>query len=313
MKTKLLLATAVACFYFATASLAQTVPSYVPTNGLVGWWPFNGNANDESGNGNNGTVNGATLTSDRNGNANEAYSFDGVDDIISTSANSIPTTGTLSLSVWLKPEVNFGIAEFISLGSPSSTTWGALAGSDWNGSPYLKLNYGRGCSGTGGTNPMLSPVLNDWQNITYVSSGLGGNTLIYVNGVFMASATNGTSNVCSITNLYFGSDIFGPNFLDCKLDDIGIWNRALTQQEITALYTSQAPCTKPEPVSLGTSASTRLCPSESVTIEIVTPADSANYTYQWTRNGTNMVGATTRSITVNDAAKYKVFVSSGPG
>ena len=38
------------------------VPSYVPSNGLVGWWPFNGNANDESGNGNNGVVNGATLT-----------------------------------------------------------------------------------------------------------------------------------------------------------------------------------------------------------------------------------------------------------
>ncbi len=47
---------------------AQTqIPSYVPTNGLVGWWPFNGNANDESGNGNNGTVNGASLTSDRFG------------------------------------------------------------------------------------------------------------------------------------------------------------------------------------------------------------------------------------------------------
>jgi hypothetical protein len=49
-------------------AVAQTIPSYVPTNGLVGYWPFNGNANDESGNGNNGTVNGATLTSDRNGN-----------------------------------------------------------------------------------------------------------------------------------------------------------------------------------------------------------------------------------------------------
>jgi len=36
---------------------AQNMPSYVPTNGLVGWWPFNGNANDECGNGNNGTVN----------------------------------------------------------------------------------------------------------------------------------------------------------------------------------------------------------------------------------------------------------------
>ena len=38
------------------------VPTYVPTNGLVGWWGFNGNANDESGNGNNGNINGATLT-----------------------------------------------------------------------------------------------------------------------------------------------------------------------------------------------------------------------------------------------------------
>ena len=53
------------------------LPSYVPTNGLVGYWPFNGNANDESGNGNNGTVNGATLTADRNGNLNKAYNFGG--------------------------------------------------------------------------------------------------------------------------------------------------------------------------------------------------------------------------------------------
>ena len=60
-----------------TANLMAQVPNYVPTNGLVGWWPFNGNANDESGNGNNGTVNGATLTTDRFGNANKAYSFDG--------------------------------------------------------------------------------------------------------------------------------------------------------------------------------------------------------------------------------------------
>ena len=41
------------------------VPNYVPSNGLVAWWPFSGNANDASGNGNNGTVNGATLTTDR--------------------------------------------------------------------------------------------------------------------------------------------------------------------------------------------------------------------------------------------------------
>jgi hypothetical protein len=69
--------------------LAQAqIPSYVPTNGLVGWWPFNGNANDESGNGNHGTVNGATLAADRFGNAGKAYSFDG-DDYINISNPNI--------------------------------------------------------------------------------------------------------------------------------------------------------------------------------------------------------------------------------
>ena len=49
------------------------LPDYPPTEGLVGWWPFNGNANDESGNGNDGVVNGATLIEDRDGNPNAAY------------------------------------------------------------------------------------------------------------------------------------------------------------------------------------------------------------------------------------------------
>ena len=77
------LLTAIVVFASMINGMAQ-VPSYVPANGLVGWWPFNGNANDESGNGNNGTVNGATLTSDRFGTNNKAYLFDGVDDKINT-------------------------------------------------------------------------------------------------------------------------------------------------------------------------------------------------------------------------------------
>ncbi|NBU91173.1 MAG: LamG domain-containing protein, partial [Flavobacteriia bacterium] len=45
------------CILFAHISTLgfSQAPSYVPANGLIGWWPFNGNANDESGNGNNGT------------------------------------------------------------------------------------------------------------------------------------------------------------------------------------------------------------------------------------------------------------------
>ena len=58
-------------------SVQSQIPSYVPTNGLQGWWPFNGNANDESGYSQNGTVFGATLSTDRFGQALKSYSFNG--------------------------------------------------------------------------------------------------------------------------------------------------------------------------------------------------------------------------------------------
>lgn len=82
MKTRKKLVLAIAIIGFAIISNAQ-VPNYVPTIGLDGWWPFTGNANDQSGNNNNGTVNGATLTSDRFGNVGQAYVFDGINDNVS--------------------------------------------------------------------------------------------------------------------------------------------------------------------------------------------------------------------------------------
>ena len=130
---------------FITASLnaaAQTIPNYVPTNGLVGYWPFNGNANDVSGNGNNGTVNGATLTNDRNGNANSAYSFDGTTNYIEVADNNtLDLTNNYTFSVWVK------IGDYslndpnepqrTMLCKPRTSTGGgysfrAIEGADWN-------------------------------------------------------------------------------------------------------------------------------------------------------------------------------------
>ena len=58
--------------------------------GLVAYYPFNGNANDESGNGHHGTVNGATLAEDRFGEDNRSYSFDGENDYINQGFNGFP-------------------------------------------------------------------------------------------------------------------------------------------------------------------------------------------------------------------------------
>ena len=86
---------------FATNLMAQNVPNYVPTNGLVGYWPFNGNVNDESGNGNHGTVNGAMLTEDRENIKSRAYQF-GVEKWITINDHSSLRSNIMTISAWVK-------------------------------------------------------------------------------------------------------------------------------------------------------------------------------------------------------------------
>ena len=90
-------------FILITAHLANAnaqLPNYVPTDGLVGWWPFNGNANDESGNGNNGVTYGPTLAIDRFGSVDHAYDFNGVADYIEVMDDaSLDLVSELSISV----------------------------------------------------------------------------------------------------------------------------------------------------------------------------------------------------------------------
>ena len=107
--------------------LFSQLPSYVPTNGLVGWWPFNGNANDISGNGNNGTFNGtAGLWYDRFGSANSAIATDGGFVNVPNSA-TLQFNGGITISAWISPNVfnNPSIAWFskgTNVGAPYSWT-----------------------------------------------------------------------------------------------------------------------------------------------------------------------------------------------
>jgi hypothetical protein len=83
----------------------SNVLAQIPTDSLVGYWPFNGNAIDASGNGNNGTIYGAALCADRFGNANSAYSFNGVDNYIRVEDSpSLNINGhvSISMSAWVK-------------------------------------------------------------------------------------------------------------------------------------------------------------------------------------------------------------------
>jgi len=84
---------------------SNTLLSQIPTNGLVGYWTFSGNANDSSGNNLNGTVNGAVLTEDRFGNPSSAFNFDGIDDYILVNDDDLLSfpNNEFTFSFWVNP------------------------------------------------------------------------------------------------------------------------------------------------------------------------------------------------------------------
>jgi hypothetical protein len=87
-------------FIFFSSSFSQVKLD----SGLVAYYPFNGDANDASGNGNNAIFNNATLTSDHLGNLNSAYYFNGVDNYIRIpNAPGINPSNQISLCVFVKP------------------------------------------------------------------------------------------------------------------------------------------------------------------------------------------------------------------
>jgi hypothetical protein len=281
MKKKNLLLTAIAIFGLATITNAQ-VPSYVPTNGLVGWWPFSGNANDESGNNYNGTVNGATLTTDRFGNVNSAYSFNGSSDYIQfADATALRLSGTdYTISVWFNETylVNTEHQAIISKRNPytpPANLDGWLLYIDVLTSPMGKVGivpagYPNTCAYT--ANPI---TLNNWVNIVEVYHSGTQIVETYMNGV-LNNTTTGVSSPNNTTTLplYIGSDKESNSyFFNGKIDDIGIWNRALTYQEITDLYNGCQLSVSTQPINQAVNISNNA--------QFTTASSDPLATYQW--------------------------------
>ena len=167
MKTRKLLTAVIAILTFAITNInAQTLPSYVPTNGLVGYWGLNGNANDQSGNGNNGTVNGAALTTDRFGNVDSAYSFDGNGNFIEIpNSSSLQNISSITIGAWINVNQLYqsGGSGFFSILHKSNQqyTYGNYDFGIWSPSIIAHLN-------DQGTSVNFPITLGVWQYVTVV-------------------------------------------------------------------------------------------------------------------------------------------------
>jgi hypothetical protein len=298
--TKLLFLVVAVCFCF---TVSAQIPNYVPQNGLVGWWPFNGNANDESGNGNHGTVNGATLTQDRFGNTNMAYSFDGVDDFNEIDVNSYLQNG-LTISVWIVS--NLPNAQFTHKG----IVWTRLSGPQ--GNPPFQPNQTTGlmiypdgllCNASDGYSNGVSVQDsgnyyndNSWYHLVFSYDVITGLTRITINGNETVSLNSiSLANIdLAYNTIKIGKDEivgYGNRHWYGKIDDIGIWNRALTACEIQDLYHAQLNSASMN-ISAGLDQS--ICAGDNVTLN---GAGGSNY--QWNNNVVDG-----QAFTPNQSANY---------
>jgi len=234
---------------FSVKSFSQ-IPNYLPTDNLVGWWPFNGNANDESGNGNHGTTFNATLSSDRFNNVNKCYHFSEVNDYILVQNNEILSLDSnFSISLWFYSENTSIFNSFISKASCNNPELkGYVCGlQDFNtlgiNSKIHFQSYPYFYDATP-TLPEESGIvdLNMWYHFVVTFDKSTNNLIYYLNGEFIESKELFFDISQTDLDLIFGNH-FNTTYQSCigsfmngNLDDIGIWNRVLTRKEVDDLY-----------------------------------------------------------------------------
>lgn len=249
-KTKMIMKTIISC---CTAFVASFIIisfqgfSQAPTSGLQIHLPFTGNANDASGNGRNGILSGGvTSATDRFGNANQAYAFNGSNGSIDVNNWNILTGNSpRTMMVWFKTTLPNTVSQFF-------LAWGALA----NSATSVMGAYSSGLYyfGFWGYNNDLWVTNqfqfydNQWHLMAVTFDG--SNLSLYLDGALATSKT--TTLATGTSRLTIGNRI-GGDFFNGSLDDIRVYNRALTVAEIRDTYKAEASTTTTaEVIRLGT-------------------------------------------------------------
>ena len=217
--------------------------------GLVAYYPFNGNANDESGNGKHGVVLGATLATDRFGVANRNYHFSGTNQWIYANNIPEPTNNSFTWSCWILAEGDlFGSESLRYILNRNNNNL------DNQVSPHLTLReQGRfmfasysmplGHEGNLQNNVLSTPsaqwTTNRWIHLI-ATSGADNVRRIYVNGLMVCESVSSDYGQTGLGTLNIGADRMpaadNPYFMQGKIDEVRIYDRTLTSAETSQLY-----------------------------------------------------------------------------
>jgi hypothetical protein len=221
------------CLLLISISASAQVPSYIPTNGLVAWFPYNNSVTNQGGLSTTGTsINyNATFTKDRFNRPNSSVNFKQTSSCatrIENTINSSLINGGFSLSFWVKRDSS-------GCDNPRVFAFDGIQCMWWDNSQTLTLCH---ADNVNSICPTSNPIQNNvWANIIYTNDGTTAK--FYQNGVLLNSSPNTLSNVSLLgNNFYVGMLSFLTPLhggFRGSIDDIGIWNRALTATEVANL------------------------------------------------------------------------------
>jgi Concanavalin A-like lectin/glucanases superfamily len=204
--------------------------------GLVAYYPFSGNANDESGNNNNGKIIGAAFGTDKFGKPNKALNLNGVDNYVEiASSPTINITGSLSISCWIYPRRAGRWESWVAkannnssrsqwrfgFGDPAPATFGlTLFNSDWSDL---------------WTNKKAIP-LNTWSHVLLIADQQQKVVSYYLNGNLIDKVTINMEFSGSDDPLFIGYQKDDNVFFDGMIDEVRIYNRTLNDKEVNELF-----------------------------------------------------------------------------
>ena len=265
---------------------AQTVPAYLPTNGLQCWYPFNGNADNEFGTGKNGVVLGPVLATDRFGTPNAAYHFNGDGDHINLDTTFFNVGwSSYSITCWINSDTLFD--------PYASSNNQAFLNTEPHNGLELSVNYGSNGKYTflANSNPPVfgwdilsldtshaALAIHTWNQVAFTKKN-DTTYQFYLNGLLDKTFNRSTVAVTYYCKIILGRiDTIHPNegFMG-TLDDYGIWDRELAGCEIRRLYNSSA-------FTYITAQPTNASSYPSATVHFSVTDTGVGDTYQWQLN-----------------------------
>ncbi|MDA8960774.1 hypothetical protein N9F39_01545 [Akkermansiaceae bacterium] len=231
---RILLAHLITVFCISSVSISKAQEI---NEGLMAYYVFNSNANDESGNGVNGSPTGLERTLDRHYNPNAAYNFNGQNGHITTGL--LPDSDSFSASLWFRVFEQTEGRQFILFDGDDSF------GKDC----FIELTAGNVEFRTKDESLLQAPVPDPssgfWHHLVCVADSIKDFKSIWLDGKIIAQKTwEGTANVGNHHNLTIGSLNDGKDInqkFKGDLDDIRIYNRGLSNSEVLSLYLSESP------------------------------------------------------------------------